>query len=480
MTAPVAVFTEFYVQTTGNNLNAGSTTSDTALATYVSSLVAGWNSGTGVFEVASGNPVSDGVTVGMFASVYVTSGATVATFVARITAVTSTQITVSLTADSGTPPSTDVLGLTTMKVGGAWKGPNGATGFPYNFVSWAMTDASNHSVRVNYKNGTNYGITAAMTHAVTGTNVAATTFEGYTATPGDGGIATIDGGSPAGSTYTMLTVSVNRINIIGFKFQNNGTGTPSGSTGDGIRLSGGGCLVKNCIATGIRRSGFYTSGNNQIEQCEAYDCQKSNNASGGVFGAFTISSSAATMTRCIAHNNTAGSNAHGIAHASTGTIKDCIVANNTGSGLYNTATGVLLIKNCDFYNNTLDGINFASGPATPVQATIEGCNFVKNGAYGIRFRASMFGIMQNNNFGSGSQANASGNVLAPQPCSFEERNTGIYDSGLTPWTDPANGDFRINMRFAKGGGPGRFTITKSGVGPTVGYPDVGAAQASHS
>ncbi len=84
-------FTEFYVQTTGSNLNAGSTADNAAPFTYAAGTFV---QSTRVFTVASGNPQSDGVTVGMFASIYTTAGATVATFVGRVSAVDATTITV--------------------------------------------------------------------------------------------------------------------------------------------------------------------------------------------------------------------------------------------------------------------------------------------------------------------------------------------------------------------------------------------------
>ena len=49
-----------------------------------------------------------------------------------------------------------------------------------------------------------------------------------------------------------------------------------------------------------------------------------------------------------------------------------------------------------------------------------------------------------------------------------------FASDVTPWVDPANGDFRINLAAAKGAGRGSYT--QNAGGGTVGYPDIGAAQ----
>lgn len=172
--------TNLYCKTTGSNLNGGGIASgleptDAAIATYTSAVVVGgWNSATGVFTVAAGNPVTDGVTVGDFASVYVTAGATVAVFSGRVTARDATTVTVSITIKSGTPPATDALGATTMKVGGAWAGPTGTSMFPWGFMQNTMVNASSHVPRVNIKTGT-YTVTAANTHA----NAGPVTWAGY-------------------------------------------------------------------------------------------------------------------------------------------------------------------------------------------------------------------------------------------------------------------------------------------------------------
>lgn len=473
MSAPVPVFTEFYVQTTGSNLNAGSTNSDSA---SVTSTNGDWgNAVANRFTAASGTPFS-GVSVGDWASVYL-DAATVTGYIARVTAVNGggTSVDLSTTAISGTAPATGATGRT-CKIGGAWKGPNGTEAFPFGFLSWAATDASNHAPRCNIKGGTNYNISAAMTHAVTGANVAATIFEAYTSTVGDGGIAVIDGGSPGGSTYTMLTVSVNRITVKGIQVQNNGTGSPGGANGDGFRMTGGGCLLRNCIAVNIRRSGIFIGGNNQAVECEAANCQTSNTASGGSFGGINIGSSAARAVRCISHNHTAGSNSHGFVITAAGVLRSCISANNAGDGYRSTATGTVAISACDAYNNTGTGLNFASGPATPTVAVVENCNFYKNGGYGIIFRASTVGALLSCTFGRGTQINTSGDISVSEPCGIRESGTKYLTADTTPWSDPTTGDFRLASSEVVGAGRGRFLITKSGYGPTTGYTDIGAAQ----
>jgi hypothetical protein len=159
---------------------------------------------TGCNQLASlsGDPLNDGVQEGDFASVY-DNAATTTGFVGRVTNRTTTTITVSLTAKIGTAP-TDGTGTRTLKIGGAWKGPNAADGFPLTLIAGTLTNASGDATRVNFKNNASYSITSGITIATASSSPY--TVEGYATTPGDGGIATLDGGT---SNITFLTFSAN-------------------------------------------------------------------------------------------------------------------------------------------------------------------------------------------------------------------------------------------------------------------------------
>jgi len=73
---------------------------------------------------------------------------------------------------------------------------------------------------------------------------------------------------------------------------------------------------------------------------------------------------------------------------------------------------------------------------------------------------------------AGTQANGS----ADTPGAIVQSGAVTYGSNLTPWVDPANGDFRINLTAANWAGRGAFTETASSYAGTVGFPDIGAAQ----
>lgn len=454
-------FSEFYCDASaGANINSGSTTSGTAA---YSATNGGWNSGTGVFTPASGNP-SLSVNVGDFASIY-TDGATLTGFVGRVTAVSSTTITVSITAKSGTIPTTGASGIS-CKVGGCWKGPNGAEAFPFGFIVGTQTNSSADCPRVNFKSGTNYAITAAMTHSVAGP----VAFQGYTTTPGDFGRATIDGGT-SGASYILLTLSGGAALFADFIVQNNGA---TGSALGVFVSTSGANVVTRCVITAMRGIGITVAGGNGIasifSDSEVYGCNQSN-----VQNQAVQLQSSVVVIRVISHDN-AGSLTAGFAVTFGAILINCISESNGFAGLTfsaGTATELTCIG-CDFYNNGSDGIRVTA--TTLCAVNLQNCNFVKNAGWGYNRSGSTIpvGMIQNCGFGTGTQANTSGTTTGLG--AVVESGSVTYASGVTPWVDPANGDFRINLAAAKGAGRGAFTQTASSYAGTVGYPDIGAAQ----
>ena len=444
-------FREFCCRSGGSNLNAGTRNGSStepgtsADLTYASG---NWVQSTGVFTVASGNPVTDGVAVGDYASVYA-NGASETAFVGKITARTSTTITVSTLYKLGSGAPTDGTGNRTLKVGGAWQGPNGSSGFPLTLAGLDANTIGENSIvpRVNMKNDATYSITATITVPVT----QALVIQGYTTSYGDFGRATIDGGT-SGASYTLLTAST-LVSLLDLIFAHNG------ATGSADLVSAGSvAIIARCVFHDSRGSGLTPASTATVVECEAYACNASNTASkGGFYG------DAKAYIRCISHDNT-GSNTYGF--YGSGTYVRCIADTNGGDG-YGSFGGVVLICS-EAYNNGGDGVQ-----QDGYGAYIENTNLLKNGGYGVRGPNNVFLPMVNCGLGSGSQANTSGNVTG-----YEVLQIGsvTYASGDTPWVDPANGDFRINLAAAEGAGRGTFTETAAGYAGTVGYPDIGAAQ----
>lgn len=463
-------FTEFCCRSGGSNLNAGTRTGNStepgtsASFTYASGT---WVNSTGVFTVASGNPSSDGVAVGDFASVYVDGSATTG-FVGRVTARDTISITVSGTAKAGTKPA-DGVSNRTLKIGGAWKGPNGTEAFTFGFVQSTLNNAAGDYPRINFKNDATYSITAAMTHASLGP----TRFQGYTTAYDDFGRATIDGGT-SGASYSLLTLSANHLDVADIIFQNNGaTGSATGCAFNSDR----GTFLR-CVFNSFR--GTSCSNNNSTGacwiECEFYASNQSNTS---LLAGLALSIQGTICIRCIFHDN-AGSNTCGVRLIGLGTFTfvNCIFDTNGLHGIVATSFAQIITTGCDFYNNGTDGIQ--SNSSNNCSLLIESCNFIKNGAYGVRgvSGAIINGALLNNGYGTGTAANTSGNTSNIGGAG--ETGAINYASNVLPWTDAPNGDFRINLAAAKDAGRGSFTETAASYSGTVGYPDIGAAEAINS
>jgi len=459
-------FTEFYCDpSSGANINAGDNAATVTTTTNGAYSQGGGAGGTDLFTAASGTPFSTAV-AGDFVSVYA-DGATTTTFTGRITAVNGggASIDISLTAISGTRPTTAGTGWSAT-IGGKWKGPTGAVAFPFNHIVGTLTNASGDYPRVNMVAGT-YTISAAMSRSLSGP----CRFQGYTTTPGDGGKAIIDG-TGIGASVSMLSVSGTNNDFVDIIIANNGT---SGNS-NGWVISGLENTLTRCVAHDIRGHGFTTTQATILESCEAYLCNTSNTAAtGGINNTAT-----GTVWRwCISHDN-AGSNSHGFATTAAVIAIGCISDTNGGVGLVNSATSSGYFFQCDFYNNTSDGVALTGASAAAF--VFENCNFIKNGTggtgYGINSSGSSArnGAITNCGFGSGSQANATGTVTGTG--GMLESGTITYAADTTPWNAPATGDFRVTLATAIAAGYGTFTETQSSYTGTVAYPIVGAAQPS--
>lgn len=449
-------YTEFYARAAdGSNLNAGSTNAAAAAHTYASGS---WVASTGVFTVASGDPAAEGVAVGNWASVY-PDGSTVGVFVGRVTASDATTITVSLVAKSGTAP-TDGTNTRTLKIGGGWKGPNAAENFPFNFAQNTMTNVAGDFFRINFI-GT-FNITAAITHA----NVGPGRFQGATATAGDGGRATIDGGT-TGASYVLLTLSGANNDLECIIFSNNGaTGAQNG-----LVLSGTESFVRRCVTSNVRGSGlFFSAGGMTVTEHESFGCNQNNSAA---LAGISAGGNAGFLKRCISHDN-AGSNSAGFLIASGCSVENCIAESNGGIGFNVTSTLSLVVGGCDVYNNASDGMRLSATTAACIY--IENCNFVLNGGWGINGSGvgTRNGVIANCGFGAGTQANTSGTITGASAL-MEDGNV-TYAANAVPWVDPANGDFRVTLAAAKAAGRGSFTQTAASYAGTISYPDIGAAQ----
>lgn len=456
-------FVDFFCnQSAGANINGGSST---ATSVYTSTN-GNWSTVTNNFTPTDGtNPstASPACTVGDYASIYV-DGATVAVYIAKITVVTNATnglITMSSTLKAGAAPSTSATGRS-IKCGGVWKGPNAASGFPLTLASLTNLAASTDKLAINLKNNASYVMTASITE----TGSQNVLVQGYSSSVRDGGKATIDGGT-SGTSYNVLTTSAaagwSHVDLI---FINNGaSGSAAGVATQSVSVS-----FARCVFAAMRGSGASSSTGAIFIECEFYGNNLGNTASlGGVDGI-------GTFVRCVSHDNTGSNSAGFFMNVSSGvaTYVHCIADTNGGVGFsVSNSGGAVQMYNCDSYNNTSDGISTVSVKGL---FWAENCNLIKNGGWGINFATANTAehFVYNCGFGAGTQVNASGTTTGIY--SGQEIGSITYASNVTPWVDPANGDFRVNLAAANFTGRGAFTETAASYAGTVGYPDVGAAQ----
>lgn len=475
-------YTEFYCNaSTGNNLNAGSDENGSALYT---STNGNWDQTANTFTPTDGSdPYASGVRPNMWMSIYL-DAATVTTWVVRIIAVApgaNGVITVSSINRFGSNVTTGATGRS-VKVGGCWKGPNGASGFPFNMVGGTTTFrtglvlASSTPLplpRINFKNNATYSITATII-SNTGTVIDSVAIQGYTNFPGDGGKATIDAGTTVGE---VLQYNIQpRCLVSDMIFKNNAS---SGTNSVVLITPNGGSQFYRCVVTGGRGSGFLVqlanSGYPLFIECEAYNCNRSNTA--GAAG-FQLSSgfTSGICIRCTSHDNL-GTNSVGFLHTvGAAHFIECIAWNN-GSHGFKIGTGgsvgtSSILKNCDAYNNNGDGLNIIDNTDAGAFYWIENCNFIANGGKGLNNTGTnrfTQGFVYNCGYGSNKGGNSTLGAL------YETKSI-IYDQNITPWNSPATGDFSIVLRAAMGAGRGKFEENDGTNSGSVGYPDIGSAQ----
>ena len=386
-------------------------------------------------------------------------------YVARITTVTATTFVTDATAKSGTAPVDGPL-VTSAKIGGAWAGMATTSDFPLDFLLGVCTNASSHLVRLNLKNDQTYTVSAAMVVVSGGINQ----LFGYSSSYGDGGRAVIDGGT-SGAAYKLLDLGgINNGTLSDIEFKNNGATGGSTST-QAVDLAGqSGWLIRRCVFRDFRAAGLNVAISSSpighiVDECEFYGCNQSNAVS---VGALRVSGGSHVIRNTIFHDNT-GSNTAGAITTSSGTahFENCIFDSNGGVGATVSMIGSTF-EGCEFYTNGSHGI----APTNSVVA--KNCNFVNNVGAGVNNPTAIICTLINCGFGAGTQANDGGDVALTDFCN--QIGSITYAADVTPWVDPANGDFRISLAGAKGAGRGVFLQTAASYAGTIGYPDVGAAQ----
>lgn len=456
-------FTEFYCRTDGSSLNGGS--SDAAAAAYTSTN-GNWN-GSSTFTPTDGSTPASTIAVDDWVSVY-NDGATTGVYWARVTNVAAGVngvITVSTTNKFGNAPTSSATARS-LKAKGSWKGPTTGSNHPFQTTGFgpALVNAAGDATRINMKAGT-----YSPNGQITLNNGGPMAIQGFTTNAGDGGRATIDGGS---NNILLWSSGNNRTTYRDLIFSNNGTSTNNLVTVTGARNQFIRCVFHDAAVDGLALSG----GMNEVIECEFYLCNKQNSANKG--GCEVSGTQGNVFKRCIFHDN-AGSNTSGaIVNCGAAHFESCIFDTNGVHGIaVNTANIDVTVLNCDFYNNASSGIAWTAAASSGALASIENCSFVKNGAYGVDGStggSAMSVYMRNTGWGgaTGSNQNVTANTRWVAGTCVSEDNSVTYTSH--PWYAPTTGDFRLVSSEALGAGRGAFTQTQSSYTGAAQYASIGA------
>lgn len=455
--ASAPTFLNLCCRSSGSNLNPGSRTGDTTVPgtsadlTYASGT---WVNATRVFTVASGDPVSDGVAVNDL--VALDTGGSVWAYMGKVSARTSTTITISSTANAGTNPAN---GTYTLRVGGAMAGPSGTTGHPLN-LNYA---SGMGNVRINLMNDQTYNMTAAI--SLNTSLLGPIALFGFTSAYDDGGRATMDGGS-SGASYNLI-VGTNLSQAFKIKdmiFQNNG----STGSADGVSLNHSGSSVDNCLFKNMAGSGLTcgsSAANVFINQSEFYNNNTSNTAA---LGGLRVSGTGGVFINRCRFGSHSGSNNSGLYANTEVAVMRCIFdANTTGLALPNNS-GSLIVSNV-FYGNT-NHLNITSGALLTAVSVYEN-NVFENATtvYQASGAAGYIRAFNNGYYNNTNKYSTTGGTLT----SFDDINP--IDAGSSFLNDPANGDFGTSIAGpGNAAGNGTHPLTQGGYSKsTVGYPDVG-------
>jgi hypothetical protein len=369
-------YTEFYMNASGNNMNAGSTSSDAGGSDSPSatSTNGSWNSSTNVFTAASGTPFS-GVSAGEWASIATDGATNGAAHVAQVSSVGGggASLTLSSTNKFGNGSSTSATGRT-CRVGGAWADLKGmAQTMP------AGTTAP-LSMRVNVKFGTFAHTTTSITIGMSGTGSKRIVFRGYTSTPGDldsqpttNRTTSRESGSDIPSwTWTSgaLTVFGDYItlkNLDIYSEASAATAICSGSYGefDRVRFTNGG---SNSASTACRCesvSGKWTA------------CSFTANLSTSLYVVRVSISGTTELTGCIIGSGILGID---LQAGSTLICLGCVIDTVSSHGIQ-AGSAYLKVDRCRIAGTTGDGIRFTSIATNG--ASVTNTQFVGCGGYDI-------------------------------------------------------------------------------------------------
>jgi hypothetical protein len=325
-------------------------------------------------------------------------------------------------------------------VGGSWS----TIGKAAALITTASTDMAgvpDHPPRVNIRSSATY--TENVTLANDGTDDVQITFEGFTTSAGDGGVASISG-QVLNNADRIVIRNLSCTNAADHAFEigsgsyycvyENCTGATNTASSSGFYSTGRDSVFRNCTVTTATANGFVCAGlRNRYIGCAALDC--------GGYG--YLASTTAIFVRCLA----AGCGDDGFTMTSTdGMVIGCIAYGSTGGSGFKFTNGSSYLRclaNSIAYGNNQYGIELTTG----------GSIYEDYNALG---------------------SNSAGEYDANMNAAFRGAHT--LDLAADPFVDAAGGDFRINPLSAAG----RTLLAAAAPGGLAGVDaagiDIGALQ----
>lgn len=437
------------MQTGGNDLNSGSTNSNTSAYTSTSG---NWSTVTGIFTPTDGSTPASTVNIGDYVSIYLNaaSAAVALGLVSAVGAGVNGTITVGTTAVCGAYPVTG-SGTVSLKAGGAW-----ASCAVWTSMFAAQT--ATISTCINIKAGTYANTTTSRTFGLNGTATIGVLIRGYKTTIGDqvGNYAAVTGTDIPSITFTTGRLS---------------TGTRQ--TWQNMDITGAATLSTVLY----------------LGQCEFNECRISTTSSvagsacmansGSVAIGLTACKFTGTTTNTTLFSNSGGSSAiHGCTFTSgisaittaaqTLVAEYCMFDSQQGDAIAVTS-GFTQVSHCGFYAAVGNGINWSTTPANN--------NRVANCYFSTITTGGKAAIM--NSSGTNTDlikdiANAFFNCAANRS-GYSDGSVVMADNGTLAseaFVAPASQNFAIAAVGQGIGYPGPF----EGVSTYRGYLDVGPAQ----
>jgi len=468
-------YKEFTCRAGGNNLNAGTFSGliEEGVNPLLIFISGTWVNSTRTFTVpvASGDPRILGVTTGCYVSVYAnTPHITGAAIIGQVSGITSTTISLHASFWAGNSGNAFVpsgADATTMRVGGAWLGPNGRDMFPFNTLNMAnLRGTQGLWPRINFKNDQTYNMATGI-HQAAGD----ITWMAYSGTFGDRGRSTFQFPTNSGN-FTSMNFVNNNNHIADFNVYNNGN---AGTTN---YLVAGATVVERILATGGRAFAFGPGASvSMFIDCVAMNNNTTNTAN---VGAFNNISNAATYIRCVARDN----NRIGFNLTRQCGLYNCISAFNTEEGARLTlgALGYHVIQNCTFYRNGSDAIR--SNAVTNGNAygfiMVQNCDFIHNSGHAVIVSGATRPhslLIYNCLVSTGTFANTRFPVHPGTGlCSVSYNGFGVstYPLDIQPYQYPSGGNFTSLSPLARNSGYCTFFQAAPNFTGTIAYDNIGA------